>query len=312
MGKILVSGSTAYDHIMDFNDKFKNHIKMENIHKLSVSFFIDTMKKERGGTGLNIAYNLALLWENPLLLSSVWKDYIFSDFHTQHINLEYIYTSSESFSTSIYITNDTDGSMINAFYPWAMMDADKISVLNVQEKLEYAIVAPNKKEAMIQYTRDLNTLGVKTFFDPGQAIFSMNKSDLENAMRYANYLIANDYEFDLFLEKIGQKKEEVIENFEKVIITLWAKGSVIIDKKEEIFIPVVENKNVLDPTGAGDAYRGWLLVGLNNWKSWETAGKMWALLASLSVWSFGWQNHFIEKKDFEERFESEFGEKISL
>jgi|GEM_PF-980524 len=83
-----------------------------------------------------------------------------------------------------------------------MMDADKISILNIQEKLEYAIVAPNKKEAMIQYVQELNTLGVKTFFDPGQAIFSMNKSDLENAMKYANYFIVNDYEFDLFLEKI--------------------------------------------------------------------------------------------------------------
>lgn len=312
MGKILVSGSTAYDYIMDFNDKFKNHIKMENIHKLSVSFLIDTMKKERGGTGLNIAYNFALLGENPLLLSSIWKDYIFSDFHTQHINLKYIYTSSEFLSASGYITNDTDGSMINAFYPWAMMDADKISILNIQEKLEYAIVAPNKKEAMIQYVQELNTLGVKTFFDPGQAIFSMNKSDLENAMKYANYFIVNDYEFDLFLEKIWQKKEEVIEKFEKVIITLWAKGSVIIDKEWEIFISAIENKNFLDPTGAGDAYRGWLLAGLNLGYSWETAGKMGSLLASLSVWFFGWQNHFIEKKDFEERFESEFWERISL
>lgn len=312
MSRILVSGSTAYDYIMDYGDKFTNHINNENIHKLSVCFVIDKLKKERWWTWLNIAYNLALLWEKPILMSSIWLDYEFSDFHRQNINLDYVYTCSELLSASWYITNDISESQITAFYPWAMNKADLVSVYDVKELLNYAIVSPNKKEAMLAQVKELNEKWVKTFFDPGQAIFWMDKYDLEQAMKYANYLIVNDFEFDLFKSKIWLEKHEIINNFEKVVITLWSKGSVIIDEEKELFINPVEIANAIDPTWAWDAYRWWLLKWLNLGYSWETSWKIGSLLASISVWVYGWQNHFITKDDFEDRFESEFGEKIEL
>ena len=312
MWNILVSGSTAYDFIMDYNDKFTNHINNDNIHKLSVCFVIDNLKKERWGTWLNIAYNLALLWKKSILMSSVWLDYIFTDFHKENINLDYVYTCSDLLSSSAYITNDNSQSQITAFYPWAMIKADLVSIHNINENIEYAIVSPNKKEAMVIQIKELNERWIKTFFDPGQAIFGMDKYDLEQAMKYSDYLIVNDFEFDLFKSKIWLEKEEIIKSFEKVIITLWSRGSVILDINWETFINPVENGNVLDPTWAWDAYRWWLLRWLNLGFSFEKSAKVWTLLASISVWYYGWQNHFIEKNDFEDRFEKEFWEKIGL
>lgn len=312
MWKILVSGSTAYDFIMDYNDKFTNHISSENIHKLSVCFVIDKLKKERWWTWLNIAYNLALLWEKSILMSSIWLDYEFSDFQKQNINLDYIYTCSELLSASAYITNDISESQITAFYPWAMIKADLVSIQNIKEELNYAIISPNKKEAMLNQIKELSERWVKTFFDPGQAIFGMDEYDLKQAMKYSNYLIVNDFEFDLFKSKTWFEKSEIISSFEKVIITLWSKWSVILDSVWELFIKPVENANVIDPTWAWDAYRAWLLKWLNFWYNWEKSANIWSLLASISVWHYGWQNHFISKTDFENRFKEEFGEKISL
>lgn len=312
MWKILVSWSVAYDFIMDFTDKFENHIKPDSIHKLSVSFVVDKLKKEKWWTWLNISYNIALLWKKPLLLSGVWNDYDFWDFIKNNVNLENIYISKEYFSSSCYITNDNSWSQITAFYPWAMLDSDKTSVNDLEEDISYVMVSPNKKETMLKHLQESKKLWIKNFFDPGQAIFSMNREDLLVASENADYLIVNDYEFDLFKDISWLEKLEIISKFEKVIITLWQKWSVIIDKSWELFIPVVENANVIDPTWAWDAYRWWMLVWLNSWYDFETSWKMWSLLASINVWSFWWQNHFISKDDFEKLFLEEFWINIKL
>lgn len=310
MWNILVSGSTAYDYIMDYKDKFSNHIKKDNIHKLSVSFLIDEMKKEKWWTGLNIAYNLALLEKKPILFTSVWKDFDFWDFIKEKINLDYVYRSTELLSASWYITNDIEENQITAFYPWAMMEADKKEIKEIKEKIEYAIISPNKKEAMMGQLKELHEKWIKTFFDPGQAIWMMTKEDLLQSIHSASYLIVNDYEFDLFKETIWLTKQEIISSFDKVIITLGAKWSAIMDTEKEIFIPAVENTKTLDPTWAGDAYRAWLLKWLIEWYEWEKAWKVWSLIASISVWSYWWQNHFINYKDFWELFKENFGEDI--
>lgn len=310
MWNILVSGSTAYDYIMDYKDKFSNQIKPDNVHKISVSFLIDKMKKEKWWTGLNIAYNLALLWQASVLYTSVWKDFDFGEFIEKNVNLSYINRSSDLLSSSWYITNDLEGNQITAFYPWAMLESDKRSIMEVSEKISYAIVSPNKKEAMINHLEELHKLWIKTFFDPGQAIWMMTKKDLLNSTKYASYLIVNDYEFDLFKETIWLTKEEIISLFEKVIITLWSKWSKIIDIEEEILIPAVKNERVLDPTWAGDAYRAWLIKWLDNWFDWEKSWKIWSLLASLSISSYWWQNHYIDNKEFKLLFKEEFSEQI--
>jgi len=312
MWNLLISWSTAYDYIMDYKDEFKNQIKAENIPKLSVSFLIDEMKKERWWTWLNIAYNLALLWDKAILLSALWKDFELWEYNEENINLKYIYRSEELLSSSWYITNDIEWNQITAFYPGAMNESDRVNIKWIDEKISYAIVSPNKKETMFMHMKELNNLWIYTFFDPGQAIFWMDWDDLLESMKLANYLILNDYEFDLFKSKVWLEKKEIINAFDKVIITLWAKWSAIFDKNGEQFVPAVKNHEVLDPTWAWDAYRAWLLRWLNLWYDWKKSANIWTLLASFSVWCYWAQNHYMDKKHFWNWFTEEFGSTINI
>jgi len=310
---ILVSWSTAYDHIMDFNDHFKNHIQADKVHELSVSFLIDNLRKEIWGTGLNIAYNLAILWEKPILLTSVWKDFVFNEQALENINLEYINKSKELFTASWYITNDAGENQITAFYPGAMNEADKSLLKEIKEELKYAIISPNKKEAMLKHLWQMKDKWVETFFDPGQALFVFNKDDLEKASSLANYLIVNDYEYWKFKETIQWNDEKILESFDKIIITYWHKWSKILSKDNKtIEITPVTNNNPIDPTWAWDSYRAWLLRWLQIGYNWEKSWKIWSLISSISVWYYWWQNHSIDKKDFEELFKKEFWEGINL
>lgn len=312
MWNILVSWSTAYDHIMDYDWKFEEQIKTENFPKLSVSFLINNLNKEIWWTWLNIAYNIWLLWTKSILLSWIWKDFEFTEFHKKNINLDYIYKSKNLFSSSWYITNDTQWNQITAFYPWAMLESDKIKIKLINEEISYAIISPNKKETMFLHMKELKSLWIKTFFDPWQAIFSMNKVDLLESMHYCNYLILNDYEFNLFKDITWLEKAEIITSFEKVIITMWEKWSVIFDNNNEVFISSIKNFKVVDPTWAWDAYRAWLLVGLIYWYNWKTSANIGTLLASYSLSTFWAQNHFIDLKKFQEWYKDEFWEDINL
>ncbi len=310
---LFVSGSTAYDYLMTFDWKYKDHINSEDIHNFTLSLLIDKMKKESWGTWLNIAYNLALLWDKPLLFSAIWKDFVFNEFCKNNINLDYIHKSEDLFSAAWYITTDKNENQITAFYPWAMMEADKDYVKPIEEKLAYWIVSADKKEAMLKHLKYLNENNVKCFFDPGQWLMAFWKEDLIEASNLSNYLILNNYEYSKFKE-ISELNDEQINNFyEKIIITNWSEWSKIISKNEsEIKISAVKVESALDPTWAWDSYRAWLLRWLQLWYSWEKSAKIWALIASFCIWKHWWQNHFVEKKEFEERFLEEFGDEVKL
>ena len=72
--QILVTGSIAYDTIMVFPDRFKNHLLADQLHILNVCFLTPEMRREFGGTAGNIGYNLRLLGADPLLMATVGED----------------------------------------------------------------------------------------------------------------------------------------------------------------------------------------------------------------------------------------------
>ena len=309
---LLVSWSTAFDYIMKFDDSFQNHIHPEKIHQLNVSFLINDMRRESWGTWLNIAYNLALLWDEPILLTAIGKDFSFSSFIEENVNLKYVHKSEELFSAAWYITTDNWENQITAFYPWAMNEADTDLQSEINEDVYFWIVSPNKKEAMIKHLFYMKNKWIKVFYDPGQALFSFSKDELNTCAQYADFLIVNDYEYWVFKENIWKTDEELLEIFEAIVVTFWHEGSEIRLKDEVIKIPVVKNSEVVDPTGAWDAYRAWLLRGLQMWNNWELSWKLWSMMASVSVWKHGWQNHYIWKQAFQTWFCEVFDEKIYL
>lgn len=307
--KVFVSWSIAYDCIMDFHDEFKNHIMPEKLHVLSVSFFVPTFKKEKWWTSHNIAYNMWLLGEKAILYGAVWQDFIVDN---DIIDYSYLHYSKERVTAFCYIITDQNNSQITAFHPWAMIEASHKPVLDISEPLSYAMISPNDAKAMLENLKDCHSLWAKTFFDPGQQITAISKEQMLESIGFSNYLIVNDYEYSLFKDKTWLSESEIINSYEKVIITLGANWVKIIDKNSEIVIPAIRVENVADPTWAWDALRWGLLKGLNSWKDWETSMKMWMLCAWYCIQQHWTQKHYFTKEEFVDKFEEIWWEKINL
>ncbi len=315
MKKIIVSWSTAYDYIMDFNKNFSESIWNNNSKdpsKLNFSFQVQKLKKENGWTGMNICYNLALLQESAILVSSVWDDFIFDGLLKERINLDNVYKNEHEHTASAHIINDAAGNQIDAFYPGAMNDADKISLKWITNNVGWVVIAPNKKSAMIQHLEEAyqhhDTL--KIIFNPGQQVTTFEAQELISCLQKSDYLICNQYEYSELLEKIGNKN--VLQFVEKAIITFWEDGCKIFWDHDEILVEAIKTKDFTDPTGAWDAFIAWILKWLSLWTTLETACRIWSICAHHCVEFHGSQNHFLNKSLIEESMMTYFRQEISL
>ncbi len=310
MNKIVVSWSSAYDNIMHTDTNLKEHLAKKEMWKISISYLSSSLKKEVWGTWLNIAYNIALLWAEPILFTSVWTDFSFSDFVKNNINLDYVYFSKDKLSSRSYITTDNYKNQITSFYPWSMEDIYPFD-LDKNENVLYGIVSANNISCMKDHLKKLHERGVKTFFDPGQQITQMNKEDLDYCIKYSDFIILSEYEYEV-LKSIAEKTDwDMIDTFDHMILTYWLEWSKIFDKNYNIIeIHWVENPNFKDPTGAWDAYRAGLIKWLNDWYSWETSARIGAVLSSLCTWKFWAQNHFIDWNKFSSLYEQTFWESL--
>ena len=309
MSQILVSGSIAHDYIMSYNDNFKNAISINNVDSINWNMLISEMKKETGWTGLNIAYNLAMLWENAVLLGSIWNDFIF-DWLLDKINLNHIYKSKRFLTASAYVTNDKNWNQMNVFYPWAMMDSDKTSINDIKTKISHAMISPNQKEAMIKHLKEAKEKNIKTFFDPGQILPLFSKKELIESSKNASYLIANQNEFEKYQKMTDQDEIELLNDYEKIIVTLGSKWSKIIDKSWVTRIDAIKVEKVIDPTWAWDSYRAWLLKWLTMWHNFEIWAKIWSIVSSYCVQFEWWQNHFVNMDIIEKDLKKYFDIKI--
>jgi adenosine kinase len=307
--RIFVSGSLAYDRIMDFPGRFVDHILPEKIHILNVCFMVNGLLERFGGTAGNIAYNLALLGERPLILATAGKDFApYLDWLRQlGLPLEGVKDIPQEFTAGAYITTDLADNQITGFNPGAMKYASEYEFDGLHAASALAIVAPGNLEDMLTYTRFYKARRVRYIFDPGQSIPAWGKDDLEEMAAGAMALIANDYELEMFRQKTGLSEAEILRRTPMVIVTRGEQGAQLLSPDGKVAIPAARAQKVLDPTGAGDAFRAGLLKGLTLDLSWEEAARLGAVLASFSVEQPGTQEHRVDSQDFWERFEANFG-----
>lgn len=308
---ILVSGTLAYDRIMDFPGRFRDHILPEKIHILNISFSINGIKESFGGTAGNIAYNLSLLEEDPKILTITGDD--FSPYEAwlkkNRIDISQVKKIKGEKTASAYIITDQDDNQINGFYN-GPEDRDYIKIAKKQKGAKIAIVAPEYKKRMLGLIKIYKELKIPYIFDPGQQITNFSQIDLKSAVNGSKIVIGNDYEIYLILDKlkISQKKLEAMT--EALIITKGAKGSEVYNQNKKIIIPPARPKNTNDPTGAGDAYRAGLIKGLmENW-DWNKIGRLAGLVSVYTVEKYGTQTHRFSLKDLAMRYKKNFGDKL--
>jgi len=311
--RALICGSVAFDTIMVFHDRFKNHILPDKIHMLNVSFLVPQMRREYGGCAGNIAYNLQLLGDAGLPMATVGKDFgLYAEWMTQTgVPTEYIKVIDSEHTAQGFVTTDLDDNQIWAFHPGAMQHSHRNKVADARD-VGIGIVAPDGREGMIQHAAQFAEAGIPFIFDPGQGLPLFNGEELRAFISQATWVAVNDYEWQLVQERTRLSAADVARQVEALIVTRGGEGSVIHAKGREIAIPTAKAKTVVDPTGCGDAYRAGLLHGLLHGLDWETTGRIASLLGAIKIESRGTQNHRFSAVEFERRFEESFGRKLTL
>ena len=304
----LICGSLAYDTIMVFPERFKDHILPDKVHMLNVSFLVPEMRRQFGGVAGNISYNLKLLGGEPFPMATVGDDFgpYQRRLESLGISTRYIRHLEGEFTPQAFITTDFDDNQITAFHPGAMMES-QLNRVEGAEGIKLGIVAPDGREAMLQHSRDFERLGIPHIFDPGQAMTLFDGDDLKAFIKQANWLVANDYEFQLIQERTGMSKEAVAAQLEALIITQGGDGSILISSAGEEHIKPVKPTAILDPTGCGDAYRAGLIYGLLDNLDLVTSCRIGSVMGAMKVAVQGPQNHAPSLDEIVDCFQNAYG-----
>jgi len=312
---VIVTGSVAFDYIMSFPGRFSDHILPEQIRVLSVSFLVDSLRKERGGCAPNIAYSLALLGERPTVMGTVGQD--FQEYRAwledAGVDTSLVRAIPDEYTASFFVSTDQDNNQIASFYSGAMSKARLLSFRDLDPRqVGLAIISPNDPGAMVQYVQECHDLGIPYIYDPSQQIVRLSGDELVQGATGARLLILNEYELGMFRNKTGLSAEEVCALPETLIVTRGEEGSHIWADGHRLGIPSVPPRTLAEPTGVGDAYRAGIMKGMLHGCSWETTGRIASLAATYVLEVHGTQGHNYTQSEFETRFCSAFGCQLSL
>jgi len=312
---VAVTGSMAFDYIMSFPDEFSKHILPDQIEKLSISFLVDSMRRERGGIAGNIAYNLALMDQPALLMATVGQDapeYI-AALGARGIDTSGVLHLPNEFTASFFVSTDKVNNQIASFYTGAMAKAGQISFADQDyAAITIAIISPNDPWAMVKYVQECHDLRIPYIYDPSQQIPRLDAKDLIKGIEGAKVLIVNDYEFEMIKNKTGLNAAAIERKVETVIITQGEEGSVIYHDGQEIDVPAATPTRIAEPTGAGDAYRAGIITGLMRGYSWEVTGRLGSMAAVYVLEQHGTQRHTFTRRQLANRYRETYGDIAEL
>lgn len=303
---IIVSGSMAYDRIMAFPEYFADHILPDKIHMLNVCFQVDGVTEHFGGTAGNISYALKLMDKTPRITATIGHDFrrYYKWLEKNGIAVEGIKIIEEEFTAGAYITTDKADNQITGFNPGAMKYSSELDFTSIDPENTLLIASPGNLDDMINYPRRCKEKGIRYIFDPGQALPVLHAQDLIEVITDCFLLIVNDYEFDLIMNKTGLNREQLLALADNTIITLGEHGSRIYSNGTETKISPAGPRQVVDPTGCGDAYRGALLAGLASGHDLIASAKLGSICASFAVECHGTQVYSFTPEEFDERRQS--------
>jgi adenosine kinase len=312
---IIVTGSVAFDYLMSFPGRFEEHILPERLDQISVSFLVDSMRKERGGCAPNIAFNLALLGERPTVMATVGKDFgeYRASLEQAGVDTSAVVEVEDEFTASFFVNTDEDNNQIASFYIGAMARADELSFRSLDfADIEMVTISPNAPAAMVKYACECQEMKLPYIYDPSQQIVRLSSEELLAGMRGARLLIVNEYEFAMIRSRTDMCDAELLALPDHTIITRGEEGSTIHADGEEIWIPSIPPESLAEPTGVGDAYRAGVIKGMLRGYPWPVVGRIAALASTYVLEQYGTQNHRYTLPQFAERYRRLLGETPEL
>jgi adenosine kinase len=265
-----------------------------------VAFYVPELRKEFGGTAGNIAFNLKLLDENPVIMATVGSDFsVYFDWLNQNgIDTSYIKEIKSLYTAQAYITTDLSDNQITAFHPGAMVESHQNKIKEVKDVC-LAIIAPDGKDGMMNHAKECKALNIPFMFDPGQGLPMFNREELLKFIDDATYIAVNDYEATLLSEKTSLSLEEISKRVEALIVTRGGEGSIIYADHKTYKIEPIKVQSTIDPTGCGDAYRAGLLYGISKKWDWQSTGRLASVMGAIKIQNQGGQNHRPTRDDIE-------------
>ena len=305
--KHIITGSIAFDYLMTFPGKFAEHFLPEHLQRVSLSFLVDTMEKRRGGCAPNIAYSLALLGHRPYLMATAGQD--FGEYRewleAAGVDTSLVKTYPDKFTASFFCSTDQGNSQIASFYTGAMAHAAELSFRTIDD-IALVIISPNDPAAMTQYAEECRTLKVPYIFDPGQQVARMSGPELTDGLAGAKMVICNDYEFELIRQKTGLGEDEMLKQSELLVITRGEDGCSLYENGARTDVKAVPPREIVDPTGVGDAFRGGFMAGMAEGADYRVCAQMGTVAATYALEHVGGQSHSYTREEFDARYAKHF------
>lgn len=305
--EIVVTGSIAYDYLMRFPGSFRENIKPEAMQQISLSFLVEDMSKHWGGVGGNIAFTLAKLGIQPHLMGTVGRD--FGEYRTwlenAGVNTDTVQQHDDVYTASFFCNTDLENNQLASFYSGAMSRARDYHLTQLAFAPDLVLVSPNDPLAMSQYCQQCRDNGWRFVYDPSQQIAWMDGPTLRRDMEGAHVMIVNQYESMLIGEKSGLTVDDLRRAVDLLVITHGREGSEIFSNGDSVFVPVFPTDKIVDPTGAGDAYRAGFIAGLLHNLPLELTGMMGSLSAVYALENVGPQNPHFDLAAFIARYRTQ-------
>ena len=312
--KITITGSIAYDYLMSFPGRFADNIVANQIENISLSFLVESLKRQRGGTAPNIAYTLALLNGRPKVMATAGQD--FDEYRAwleaQGVDTSGIVQIADDYCASFFVNTDQDQNQIASFYTGAMAHASTLNYARHAPETELTIISPNDPGAMKQYVAECKEAGIPYIYDPSQQTIWLTGEDLQYGFDGCYMLTVNEYELGLIQQKTGLSEDEIRERVGGLLVTKAEKGALLLINGEEYEIPSVAPEELVEPTGAGDAFRAGLMRGIQLGLPWPVAGRIGALCATYVLEQLGTQRHYFTQEEFIARYRQHFDDEGAL
>jgi adenosine kinase len=311
----VITGSVAYDYLMRYPGLYRDHILPDQLDKISLSFLADSLRKERGGVAANIAYTMKLLGADPIVFATVGQD--FGDYRQwmeeNGLRTDHIVEIAHDWTASFFVGSDQEQNQIAIFYTGAMAYARNYSLAGQGlADAQVVLISPNDPQAMLNYATECRTLGIPYAYDPSQQIARLSGEDLRASIPGAAFLLCNEYELGMILNKTGWTAEELRGLVKVLVNTLGKDGSVIFVEGQEVRIPTARLNRTVDPTGAGDAFRGGLFAAVLAGLPWEVAGRVAAVCGAYALEHPGTTSHRFTPEELGARYAENFGPEPQL
>jgi len=311
---ICITGSLSFDNIMNLPGKFADFILPDKIHTLNVSFMVKTLRKERGGCGANVAYNLSFFRDDVCLLTAIGQDgkKYKKWLEKKGIDLSYSRIFKNELTATGFAIVDKLDNQLWGYYRGALKKATLLSLKKIKEKIDFLYIGPNDPKVVPKFAFEAKKLKIPYAFDPAFQIPQIPKDKLLNSINGAEILFGNDYEIALMCKKLKISHTKLKKLVKVLVTTLGEKGSVVETKNKKIKIKAAKPNEVLDPVGAGDAYRAGFLAGYLEGKDLKTCGQMGSVCAVYSVEKYGTTSHKFSKKEFVKRYKKNYNIDLTL